>query len=158
MLSAANRSDNAHQLATFFARVCIASANRPQELPSSIESTGWRFRQTQAHDAGTTLDVWQLPGVELVHGGTPITARAADVWICSMSVDANLAPSASQSEAALKPYSSRDLFDAHPGDWHWKPSILTEAHITITNDAVSGRQMIFLELADIHPLSALFGS
>jgi len=75
-----------------------------------------------------------------------------------MSVDANLAPSASQSEAALKPYSSRDLFDAHPGDWHWKPSILTEAHITITNDAVSGRQMIFLELADIHPLSALFGS
>jgi hypothetical protein len=88
----------------------------------------------------------------------PIDAPVARIWTCSVEVDAQTAPPRGSMEVALRRIASRDLFDSLPGDWHWKPSTFTEAHLTVEQGTTPGSLMIFVEYADIKPLKALLGN
>lgn len=156
-LSAADRSANAPIVAELVDRLCVANATNPDAFPELLERTGWTHRQTQQGDQGTTLDVWKLPHIELVHAASPMEAPSAHVWTCMVAVDAAAAPSTAELEKALRPRTERRLSDARPADWRWKPSPLTEAHITI-GTTMTGGQSVFVEFADLKPFNALFGS
>ena len=123
-----------------------------------LDQTGWKHRQTQQGKREGELNIWDLPHVKLVHAASPITAREADVWICSVRVDAAVAPQINRMETALRrDVANRDVFGSQPGDWHWKPSVLTEGHVTIDHVGRTDGLMIFVEYADLQPLKALFG-
>lgn len=156
-LSSTDRSANASIIAELVDRLCVANATKPDAFPELLRQTGWAHRQTQRSGRDTTLNVWKLPHIELVYAGTPIDAPSARVWTCMVAVDATAAPSTAELDNALRPRTDRRIFDSHPANWRWKPSPLTEAHITI-DATMTGGQSVFVEFADIKPFNVLFGS
>lgn len=156
-LSSTARKANAPVIAELVDRLCVDGVTKSESFPQRLRQIAWPHRQIQHADPGTTLDVWKLPHIELVHAATPIEAPQAHIWTCMVAVDAQAAPSAADLEAALRRKAHRGLHDSRDGDWRWKPSPLTDAHITI-NPTMTGGQSIFVEFADLKPLNALFGS
>ncbi|KRB79370.1 hypothetical protein ASE00_19890 [Sphingomonas sp. Root710] len=156
-LSATNTSANAPIIADFIERLCIDSVASPERFSDELKQSGWAYRQTQQSDAGTELDVWKLPHIELVHSGRPTPARDANVWTCMAAIDAAAAPSAVELQAALRRKAGQEIFNARGADWQWKPSPFTQAHITISTN-MAGGQSIFVEFADQKIFNALFGS
>jgi hypothetical protein len=158
-LSTTGRYDNAPILADFVRRVCVDASADPRHAAQIIGETGWKPRQTQQGREEGELNVWQLPHVALARAQTPISAREADVWTCNVVVDSAVAPQIDRMETSLRQkVANRDVFGSEPGDWHWKPSILSEGHISIDRlsrdpDSLS----IFVEYANLKPLKALFG-
>jgi len=158
-LSTSGRYDNAPILADFVRRACIDTSADPRHTTQIIEETGWKPRQTQQGKEEGELNMWQLPHVQLVRAQTPISAREADVWTCDVEVDGAVAPQINRMETSLRhDVANRSVFDSQPGDWHWKPSIFTEGHITVERHRGNSDSLsIFIEYADLKPLKALLG-
>jgi len=157
-LSTSGRYDNAPILADFVRRVCVDASADPRHATQIIEETGWKGRQTAQSKAEGELSVWQWPHIQLARAMTPVTAREDDVWTCQVAVDAAVAPQISRMETSLRRLvGNRRVFGSQPGDWHWKPSLLTEGHITVDQGKARDSLSILVEYADVKPFKALFG-
>ena len=158
-LSTKDRFGNAPVVAAFVRRACVDASADPRHAVQIIGDTGWKFRQVQRGNDEGELNMWRLPYVQLARAQTPIGAREADVWTCDVEVDGAVAPEIDRMETSLRhDVGNRDVFDSGPGDWHWKPSIFTEGHISVNRGGGrAGSLSIFVEYADLKPLKALFG-
>jgi hypothetical protein len=157
-LSTSGRYDNAPILAEFVRRVCIDASADSKHAAQIINETGWKPRLIQQGKAEGELNMWQLPHVQLVRAQTPISAREADVWTCDVEIDGRVAPQVNRMETSLRrDVGNRDVFGSQPGDWHWKPSIFTEGHISVDRGRAPDSLSIFVEYANLKPFKALFG-
>jgi len=157
-LSTSGRYDNAPILADFVRRVCVDASADPRHAAQIIEETGWKGRRTARGKNEGELSLWQWPHVQLVRALTPVTAREDNVWTCQVEIDAAVAPQINRMETSLRrDVGNHGVFGSQPGDWHWKPSIFTEAHITVNRGPAPDSLSIMVEYADLKPLKALFG-
>jgi len=157
-LSTSGRYDNAPVLAEFVRRVCIDASADPRHAAQIIDEIGWKRRQTaQGKDEGD-LSLWQWPHVQLVRAVTPVTAREDNVWSCQVTIDGMVAPQINRMETSLRrDVGNRRVFASEPGDWHWRPSIFTEGHISVAHGRTSDSLVVFVDYADLKPVKALFG-
>jgi hypothetical protein len=157
-LSASDKYANAPALAAFVKRACVDTTAYPDGFAQMLDQTGWKHRQTAHGQKAGELSMWELPHVQLVHAATPLSAGQTEAWICEVSVDSKVAPQINRMETSLRrDVGNRHVFGSQPGDWHWKPSILTEAHLTINPGQTPDSLSIFVEYAELQPLKALFG-
>lgn len=157
-LSTSGRYDNAPILADFVRRVCVDASADFRHAAQIIDETGWKRSRTALGKGEGELSLWQWPHVQLVRALTPVTAREDNVWTCQVEVDAAVAPQINRMETSLRrDVGNQGVFASQPGDWHWKPSIFTEGHITVSRGPAPDSLSIMVEYADVKPLKALFG-
>jgi len=157
-LSTSDRYASAPILAAFVKRACVDTTAYSADFTEMLDHTGWRHRQTAHGRTPDELSMWELPHVQLVHAATPVTAGQERVWTCEVAVDGKVAPQINRMETSLRrDVGNRRVFASQPGDWHWKPSILTEAHLTVKRGQSAGGLSIFVEYAELEPLHAVFG-
>ena len=157
-LSTNGRYDNAPILADFVRRACVDAAADPRHVAQILDETGWKRTRTALGKNDGELSLWQWPHVQLVRAVTPVTEREENVWSCQVAVDGRVAPGINRMETSLRrDVGNRHVFGSEPGDWHWKPSIFTEAHISVANGRAADSLVISVDYADLKPLKALFG-
>jgi len=157
-LSTTGRYDNASILAEFVRRACIDASADTRHTVQIMDEIGWKGRQTLPGKDEGELSLWQWPHVQLARAATPVTARESGVWTCQVAIDGAVAPQINRMETSLRhDVGNRRVFESQPGDWHWKPSIFTEAHITLDRGKAPDSLTISVEYADLKPLKALFG-
>jgi len=157
-LSTTGRYDNAPILADFVRRVCIDASADARHAAQIMDEIGWKGRQAVPGQEEGELSLWKWPHVQLARAATPVTARESSVWTCQVAVDGAVAPQINRMETSLRrDVGNRRIFESQPGDWHWKPSILTEGHIALDRGKAPGSLTISVEYADLKPLKALFG-
>jgi hypothetical protein len=157
-LSTTGRYDNAPILADFVRRVCIDASADPRHVTQILDETGWKRNRTAMGKNEGDLSLWQWPHVQLVRAVTPVSEREENVWSCQVAVDGTVAPQINRMETSLRrDVGNRHVFDSEPGDWHWKPSIFTEGHISVAPGRGADSLVISVEYSDLKPLKALFG-
>ncbi|MBD3760690.1 hypothetical protein O4H52_12790 [Sphingomonadaceae bacterium G21617-S1] len=157
-LSTTAKAGNVIVIGDFVARLCVDSVIGSASFGTALRDTGWSFRQTQQADQSTTLDVWEAPNLTLIHSAEPVKIKNADVWMCSVKINAPVAPTIEQLEAHFRARFDQDVTRSAPADWHWKPRPLAEAHINMIPSDQPGSVFVHVEFADMKPLNALFGS
>lgn len=158
-LSITGRYDNAPILADFVRRACVDASADPRHAAQIMDEIGWKRRQTAIGREQGDLSMWQWPHVALVRAATPVDSREEDVWSCQVEIDGTVAPQINRLETSLRrDVGNRRVFGSQPGDWHWKPSILTEGHISVARGRSGPDSLtVSVEYADLKPLKALFG-
>lgn len=157
-LSTTGRYDNAPILADFVRRACIDASADSRHVAQILDETGWKRRRTAVGRNEGDLSLWQWPHVQLVRALTPVTDREENVWSCQVAIDGIVAPQINRMETSLRrDVGNRQVFGSEPGDWHWKPSIFTEAHIALARGRAADSLTISVDYADLKPLKALFG-
>lgn len=156
-LSTTGRYDNAPILADFVRRVCVDTSADPRHVGQILDEIGWKRTRAAVGKNDGDLSLWQWPHVQLVRAVTPVTEREDNVWSCQVAIDGAVAPQINRMETSLRrDVGNHKVFGSEPGDWHWKPSLFTEAHITLAHgrgDALT----VSVDYADLKPLKALFG-
>lgn len=156
-LSITGRYDNAPILADFVRRACVDASADPRHVTQILDEIGWKRRRTVMGKNEGDLSLWQWPHVQLVRAVTPVTDREENVWSCQVAVDGAAAPQINRMETSLRrDVGNRKVFGSEPGDWHWKPSIFTEGHISLAHGR-GDSLIISVDYADLKPFKALFG-
>ena len=158
-LSTTGRYDNAPILAEFVRRACVDASADARHSAQIIDELGWKRTQSAPGKEQGDLSMWQWPHVALVRAATPVDSREEDVWSCQAEIDGSVAPQINRMETSLRrDVGNRRVFGSQPGDWHWKPSMITEGHITVGRGRSGPDSLaISVEYADLKPLKALFG-
>ena len=157
-LSATNPSQNLPAIISAVQRLCLEHVTETDGFDGAIAATGWDFRQTQQADQSTTLDVWQAHGVEVIHSRRPIQAPDAEVWVCSLKLQADLMPEEGSVTDAITELAGQSARHSENGPyWEWRPSPLRAATATLNELQNPGGLMIVVELAAIDPARAIFG-
>jgi hypothetical protein len=157
-LSVSDRYGNAPVLAAFVKRACVDTTDYPNRYAQMLDQTGWKHRQVANGREEGELDMWQLPHVQLVHAQTPVSKGEVRVWTCQVAIDGQVAPQINRMETALRrDVGNRQVFASQPGDWHWKPSVFTEAHLTLDRGRARDSLTIMVEYAALEPVRAMLG-
>lgn len=125
-LSVTDKRANAERIATMIAQQCFDRAEDSTAFAAAVETSGWQLRRTSTRDPANplTLDAWELPGIMLVRG-----QPGDGMWVCSVSVDAALAPDRAEMRRALGgiTYAPTDA----TMDWWWDRSFNRRVHMTL---------------------------
>jgi hypothetical protein len=158
-LSTTGRYDNAPILADFVRRACVDASADPRHVGQILDEIGWKRRRADIGKQEGELSVWQWPHVALVRAATPMDDREEDVWSCQVEIDGSVAPQVNRMETSLRrDVGNRRVFGSQPGEWYWKPSVLTEGHISVGRGRSGPDSLsISVQYADLKPLKALFG-
>jgi hypothetical protein len=157
-LSTNSQYDNAPILAEFVRRACVDASADPRHVGQILDETGWKRRQAAMGRNEGDLSLWQWPHVQLARAITPVTAREDNVWSCQVEVDGAVAPQINRMETSLRrDVGNRRVFGSAPGDWHWKPSLLTEGHIWLARGHTRDSLSISVDYSELKPATALFG-
>lgn len=157
-LSTTGRYDNAPILAEFVQRACVDASADSGHATQIIDEIGWKRKRAAVGKNEGDLSLWQWPHVELVRAVTPVSNREDNVWSCQVTIDGTVAPRINRMETSLRHIvGNRQVFGSEPGDWHWKPSVITEGHISVAHGRSSDSLVVFVDYADLKPLKALFG-
>ena len=158
-LSTTGHYDNAPILAAFVRRACVDTAADPRHAGQILDELGWKRRRTALGREEGELSLWEWPHVQLVRAVTPVTAREEQSWSCQVAIDGAVAPQINRMETSLRrDVGNRQVFGSQPGDWHWKPSMITEGHISVARGRQGADSLsISVDYADLQPLKALLG-
>ncbi|WP_174292563.1 hypothetical protein [Sphingomonas bacterium] len=126
-LSITDRSGNALKLARFVRQQCVGAVTDLNRFEAILKASGWPAvrKQTANPSNQLSLDVWQLPYLELIRG-QPVTGR---VWTCSVAIDGRIAPSTGAAKAALSSFAGYSVSPS--GEWAWSSSRGNRLHMTL---------------------------
>ncbi len=158
-LSTSGRYDNAPILAEFVRRACVDASADSKHVAQILDDIGWKRREIASGQDQDALRMWQYQHVALVRAVTPVDDREDNVWSCQVEIDGSVAPGINRMETALRHgVGNRRVFGSQPGDWHWKPSIFTEGHISLARGRTGPDSLaVSVDYADLKPLKALVG-